>query len=149
MWKLEPSDLVSDLVAGLEMVLEGREAEEEAEVVESSDGEAEGSGAPRRRAGLMLGRGFGDGEEGEGADLLMRGGGVLQWLQALDLQVMGACRADERLKPLLKFNFSAGVAEDRLLSHLNQVFFVVGLITLIIRFLFPLFGEFVVDLVGE
>ena len=27
---------------------------------------------------------------------------VLQWLQALDLQVMGACRVDERLKPLLK-----------------------------------------------
>ena len=27
---------------------------------------------------------------------------VLQWLQVLDFQVMGACHADERLKPLLK-----------------------------------------------
>ncbi|KAJ8540460.1 hypothetical protein K7X08_030379 [Anisodus acutangulus] len=47
---------------------------------------------------------------------------VLQWLLALDLQVMGACRADERLKPLLKLNVSAGAAEDRLLAHLSQNF---------------------------
>lgn len=46
----------------------------------------------------------------------------LQWLLALDLQVMGACRADERLKPLLKLNVSAGAAEDRLLAHLSQNF---------------------------
>lgn len=46
---------------------------------------------------------------------------VLQWLQALDMQVMGACRADERLKPLLKSNASCGIAEDRLLAHLSQV----------------------------
>lgn len=46
---------------------------------------------------------------------------VLQWLLALDLQVMGACRVDERLKPLLKLNVSAGAAEDRLLAHLSQV----------------------------
>ncbi|MCD7452868.1 hypothetical protein HAX54_018423 [Datura stramonium] len=31
---------------------------------------------------------------------------LLQWFLALDLQVMGACRADERLKPLLKLNVS-------------------------------------------
>ncbi|XP_024990067.1 uncharacterized protein LOC112524473 isoform X2 [Cynara cardunculus var. scolymus] len=48
-------------------------------------------------------------------------GTVVQWLQALDMQVMGACRADERLKPLLKLNVSS-VAEDRLLSHLSQHF---------------------------
>ncbi|XP_021973736.1 uncharacterized protein LOC110868788 [Helianthus annuus] len=47
---------------------------------------------------------------------------VMQWLQALDLHVIGACRADERLKPLLKVNVSSGVAEDRLLSHLSQHF---------------------------
>ncbi|KAF6153502.1 hypothetical protein GIB67_027369 [Kingdonia uniflora] len=47
---------------------------------------------------------------------------VLQWLQALDLQVIGACRADERLKPLLKLNVSSGVAEDHLLAHLSQHF---------------------------
>ncbi|KAJ4720005.1 Flocculation protein [Melia azedarach] len=47
---------------------------------------------------------------------------VLQWLQALDMQVMGACRADERLKPLLKSNASCGIAEDRLLAHLSQHF---------------------------
>ncbi|KAE8712070.1 RNI-like superfamily protein [Hibiscus syriacus] len=47
---------------------------------------------------------------------------VLQWLQALDVQVMGACRTDERLKPLLKVSVSNGVAEDRLLAHLSQHF---------------------------
>ncbi|XP_010262776.1 PREDICTED: uncharacterized protein LOC104601212 [Nelumbo nucifera] len=66
---------------------------------------------------------FRDGGDG---DLLLqqsdRENSVLQWLQALDLQVMGACRADERLKPLLKLNASSGVAEDRLLAHLNQHF---------------------------
>ncbi|KAG8390082.1 hypothetical protein BUALT_Bualt01G0046500 [Buddleja alternifolia] len=64
-------------------------------------------------------------EDGDG-DLLMqrsdREDGVLQWLSALDMQVMGACRADERLKPLLKLNVETGVAEDRLLAHLSQHF---------------------------
>ncbi|KAJ9160264.1 hypothetical protein P3X46_025678 [Hevea brasiliensis] len=64
-------------------------------------------------------------EDGEG-DLLLqqsdREDRVLQWLQALDMQVMGACRADERLKPLLKQNASSGMAEDRLLAHLSQHF---------------------------
>ncbi|GMH19081.1 hypothetical protein Nepgr_020922 [Nepenthes gracilis] len=47
----------------------------------------------------------------------------LPWLQALDMQMMGACRADERLKPLLKVNNpSSGAAEDRLLAHLSQHF---------------------------
>ncbi|XP_076939475.1 uncharacterized protein LOC143608269 [Bidens hawaiensis] len=52
---------------------------------------------------------------------------LMQWLLALDMHVMGACRADERLKPLLKLNnsnnniASSGV-EDRLLSHLSQHF---------------------------
>ncbi|XP_068668002.1 uncharacterized protein [Aristolochia californica] len=63
--------------------------------------------------------------DGEG-DLLFREddreNSILQWLQALDLQVIGACRADERLKPLLKLNVSNGVAEDRLLAHLSQHF---------------------------
>ncbi|CAI9273719.1 unnamed protein product [Lactuca saligna] len=49
-------------------------------------------------------------------------GTVMQWLYALDMQVMGACRADERLKPLLKLNVCSGVTEDRLLSHLSQHF---------------------------
>lgn len=68
-------------------------------------------------------------EEGDG-DLLLqqnnREDRVLQWLQALDMQVMGACRTDERLKPLLKMNASNGVAEDRLLAHLSQVCVCVG-----------------------
>lgn len=46
---------------------------------------------------------------------------VLPWLQALDLQVLGACRADERSKPLLKLNVSSGPAEDKLLAQLSQV----------------------------
>ncbi|KAK6929446.1 hypothetical protein RJ641_005651 [Dillenia turbinata] len=60
-------------------------------------------------------------EEGD-SDLLIREDRVLQWLQALDLQVMGACRADERLKPLLKLNVSSGIAEDRLMAQLSQHF---------------------------
>ncbi|KAK4777149.1 hypothetical protein SAY86_005837 [Trapa natans] len=43
-------------------------------------------------------------------------------MQALDFQFIGACRADERLKPLLKLNSSSSVAEDRLLAHLSQHF---------------------------
>ncbi|CAN0909644.1 hypothetical protein LINGRAHAP2_LOCUS25894 [Linum grandiflorum] len=64
-------------------------------------------------------------DEGDG-DLLLqrtdREDRVLQWLQALDVHVMGACRADERLKPLLKLNASEGAAEDRLLAYLGQHF---------------------------
>ncbi|XVE69362.1 hypothetical protein DITRI_Ditri09bG0146000 [Diplodiscus trichospermus] len=64
-------------------------------------------------------------EENDG-DLLLqqsdREDRVLQWLQALDMQVIGACRTDERLKPLLKVNLSNGLAEDRLLAHLSQHF---------------------------
>ncbi|BBG98038.1 hypothetical protein Prudu_007337 [Prunus dulcis] len=37
-------------------------------------------------------------------------------------RVMGACRADERLKPLLKKNASNDVAEGRLLAQLSQHF---------------------------
>lgn len=64
-------------------------------------------------------------EEGDG-DLLIqqtnREDRLLQWLQALDMQVMGACRADERLKPLLKMNTACGIAEDPLLTQLSQHF---------------------------
>lgn len=85
-----------------------------------------GSGGPRvsmteRLRDVMLGEGDGD--------LLLQNrdseGRVMQWLHALDMQVMGACRADERLKPLLKLSSSAsgGGAEDPLLAHLSQVFF--------------------------
>lgn len=56
-----------------------------------------------------------------GGDFLVGEDRVLRWLQALDMQVMGACRGDERLKPLLKLNVSNGMAEDRLLAHLSQV----------------------------
>ncbi|CAK7325812.1 unnamed protein product [Dovyalis caffra] len=64
-------------------------------------------------------------DQGDGDLLLQRNDRedrVLLWLQALDMQVMGACRADERLKPLLKLNASSGLAEDRLLAHLSQHF---------------------------
>lgn len=66
-------------------------------------------------------------EESDG-DLLIqqtsREDRFLQWLQALDMQVMGACRADERLKPLLKMNTACGVSEDPLLTQLIQVCFI-------------------------
>lgn len=65
-------------------------------------------------------QGTGDG------DLLLqqteRENGMLQWLQALDLQVMGACRADERLRPMLQLNVSCAGADDRLLAQLSQHF---------------------------
>lgn len=63
-------------------------------------------------------------DEGDGDLLLQRSDRedrVMRWLQALDMHVMGACRADERLTPLLKLNVSGGSAEDRLLAHLSQV----------------------------
>lgn len=63
--------------------------------------------------------------DGGDVDLLLsrndRADNLLQWLRALDVHLMGACRADERLKPMFKLNVSTGVAEDRLLAHLSQV----------------------------
>lgn len=64
-------------------------------------------------------------EEGEGDLLLQDEHSVLQWLRAMDMQLIGACRADERLKPLLKLNASSGVVDDPLLSHLSQVVFII------------------------
>ncbi|TQD73333.1 hypothetical protein C1H46_041123 [Malus baccata] len=76
------------------------------------------TGLEERLTGILV-------DEGDG-DLLLqqsnREDRVLQWLEALDMQVMGACRADERLKPLLKMNASNDVAEDRLLAQLSQHF---------------------------
>lgn len=105
---------------------------------DSSSGEASGSGTCGNSGGSRDGDGSGGVgvglterltnilvDEGDG-DLLLQqsdtGDRVMQFLQALDLQVMGACRADERLKPLLKLNMSNGASEDRLLSHLSQHF---------------------------
>ncbi|GJW89829.1 hypothetical protein Tco_0167382, partial [Tanacetum coccineum] len=45
---------------------------------------------------------------------------VMKWLHALDMQLVGACRTGESLKPMFKLNVSCGVAEDRLLSHLTS-----------------------------
>ncbi|KAL5721171.1 hypothetical protein ACHQM5_013764 [Ranunculus cassubicifolius] len=68
----------------------------------------------------------GDVIEEDEVDLLLqhseREQNVLQFLQALDLQVIGACRSDERLFPLLKTNISNCAAEDRLLANLIQHF---------------------------
>jgi len=38
-------------------------------------------------------------------------------------QLMGACRADERLRPLLTLNVSCAAADDRFIAHLAQVTF--------------------------
>ncbi|KAF5208105.1 flocculation protein [Thalictrum thalictroides] len=65
-------------------------------------------------------------QEEEEGDLLIqqndREENVLKFLQAVDLQVLGACRADERLIPLLKTNVPNCAAEHRLLSNLIQHF---------------------------
>ncbi|KAF7146906.1 hypothetical protein RHSIM_Rhsim03G0140100 [Rhododendron simsii] len=85
--------------------------------------EASGSGT-RSNSGRLTGGG-GGADEGDGDLSLRYSDGVdrvMQFLQALDLQVMGACRADERLKPLFKLNNATGAAEDRLLAQLSQHF---------------------------
>lgn len=38
-------------------------------------------------------------------------------------QLVGACRADDRLRPLLTLNVSCSAAENRFISHLSQVTF--------------------------
>ncbi|XP_020963345.1 LOW QUALITY PROTEIN: uncharacterized protein LOC107608861 [Arachis ipaensis] len=85
---------------------------------EENGGSRSDSGLTERLAEILV-------EEGDG-DLLIqqsnREDRLLQWLQALDMQVMGACRADERMKPLLKMNAACGVAEDHLLTQLSQHF---------------------------
>lgn len=111
------------------VMADGREREEIGDLVDQSDAcESEevpsAAGSGENSAGLTELLTEALVEDGDG-DLLLqqsnREDGVLQWLQALDFQVIGACRADERLKPLLKHNASSGVAEDRLLAHLSQV----------------------------
>ncbi|URE37469.1 hypothetical protein MUK42_16463 [Musa troglodytarum] len=78
-----------------------------------------GVGVVGRLRGLLRGESDGDlSHEGSGG----WEDGVLRWLHALDLQVLGACRADERSKPLLKLNVSSGPAEERLLAQLSQHF---------------------------
>lgn len=83
-------------------------------VVNRRSGTNEGSFTERLRD-ILSGEG---GDEDLAND---RGNNFVQWLQALDIQLLGACRADERMKPLFKLNVSSGVAEDRLLAQLSQV----------------------------
>ncbi|XAR71953.1 hypothetical protein NMG60_11018415 [Bertholletia excelsa] len=97
------------------------------------------SGSSREGDGSVIGTGLGERlrripvDEGN-EDLLLqqgnRGNVFMQFLRSLNLQVMGACRTDERLKPLLKLNVSGDIAEDRLLAHLSQHFepFEVGIL---------------------
>ncbi|KAL9266132.1 hypothetical protein AKJ16_DCAP23077 [Drosera capensis] len=81
-------------------------------------------------AGILVGEGDGDLllEESDRESVFLR------WIQALDTHVVGACRADERLKPMLTVNASSGAAEDRILSHLWQHFKAVE-VGLLARFL--------------
>ncbi|XP_020571091.1 uncharacterized protein LOC110018197 [Phalaenopsis equestris] len=97
-------------------VIEGSEPSEDSIDVGSSGGRSDALPGRIRDvlrdgadANLLLGR-----EEVEN--------GILQWLQALDLQVIGGCRADERLRPLLKLNASSGAAEDQFIAQLLQHF---------------------------
>ncbi|KAK1411720.1 hypothetical protein QVD17_38280 [Tagetes erecta] len=43
-------------------------------------------------------------------------GTVMQWIEALDLQVTSACRADDRLNSLLKFKMSSGMAIEEVFT---------------------------------
>jgi hypothetical protein len=47
--------------------------------------------------------------------------GALQWVQSLEFQAMRACRTDERLKPLLRWNVSYGGADSQIFARLGQV----------------------------
>ncbi|MCO5591815.1 hypothetical protein L7F22_045807 [Adiantum nelumboides] len=64
----------------------------------------------------------GSGDESLVLPLAGRDGGMSQWLQALDVHVVGACRADERLQPMLRWNSSCTGADGQLLAHLSQHF---------------------------
>lgn len=65
--------------------------------------------------------------QGRGDDALVlqstnRDNMMSQWLQALDVHVVGACRADERLQPILRWNTPCSGADGHLLAHLSQHF---------------------------
>ncbi|KAL3701333.1 hypothetical protein R1sor_019355 [Riccia sorocarpa] len=64
----------------------------------------------------------GDGFGPESSEDLNRESGALRWVQALELQGTGACRADERLRPLLRWNVSCVGADGRLLVQFGQHF---------------------------
>ncbi|KAM0941416.1 hypothetical protein DsansV1_C17g0148501 [Dioscorea sansibarensis] len=94
---------------------------------DSSEESGEMDGSSGRGLSASLTRRLRDALRNDGdSDLLLDRGdlenGVLQWLRALDSQVLGACRADERLNPMLKLNVSSGVAEYQLMAHLSQHF---------------------------
>lgn len=59
----------------------------------------------------------------------------LQWLQVFDLQVMGVCCFDERIKFLLKVNILSGVVEDCFFVYFSQVCFM-NLLFFFFRYLF-------------
>ena len=106
-------------IDGADRISDRSNAEEfENEAGSSGEGATAAIGLEERLTGILV-----DGGDG---DLLMqqsnREDRVLQWLQALDMQVIGACRSDERLKPLLKMNASNDAAEGRLLAQLTQVY---------------------------
>ncbi|KAI6678063.1 hypothetical protein NL676_038859 [Syzygium grande] len=82
-----------------------------------SRGAAEEIGMAERLTDVFVGGGDGD-------LLMQRSDREDRVLQALDMQVVGACRADERLKPLLKSSGSSSAAKDRLLAHLSRVLIV-------------------------
>ncbi|GBG63305.1 hypothetical protein CBR_g37391 [Chara braunii] len=52
----------------------------------------------------------------------MGGGAVASWVQTFQWQTVGACRMDERLRPLLRWNLSCVGADGQLLADLGQHF---------------------------
>ncbi|KAL2650354.1 hypothetical protein R1flu_018482 [Riccia fluitans] len=67
-------------------------------------------------------RNSGNGSRLDSSEELNRDSGALRWVQALELQGTGACRADERLRPLLRWNVSCVGADGRLLVQFGQHF---------------------------
>lgn len=109
-----------DLFHGVDPVdpLDGEDFDDSSSIDGGSGGSRSEVGLTERLTDVLV-------DEGD-SDLLIqqtnREDRLLLWLQALDMQVVGACRADERLKPLLKMNTACGVAEDPLLAQLTQHF---------------------------
>ncbi|KAI6668759.1 hypothetical protein NL676_007164 [Syzygium grande] len=81
--------------------------------LEGLEGAAEEIGMAERLTDVFVGGGDED-------LLIQRSDQEDRVLQALDMQVVGACRADERLKPLLKSSGSSSATKDRLLAHFSR-----------------------------
>ncbi|KAJ7562505.1 hypothetical protein O6H91_03G071900 [Diphasiastrum complanatum] len=109
--------ILADHCSALDLSVDrgNREADGASTILHGSAVEEAGSGRPSGVSGCTT-----------TVDMLLFGmeeqNGMMKWLQALDFQAVGACRADERLRPLLRWNVSCFGADGRLLARLGLHF---------------------------